>query len=497
MKKRSISILAALLVGLTANAQFFIGLRGSAYGGITNVNYNPAIANSPFLVDINIISAAATFNNNYVGINRKPLLRPSLFNSADFQVTYLHERVNGKDKRAYVGAQVQGPLSLMVSFGNKKNRNKNAIAFSYHANAVFNADNVTEVFARTAYHGLGQQANALTNYVGRELYNGNLSVKSAIWNDYGITYSRVVYDKGGHLFKAGGTIKLLQPIAGAYGYVKNLSYKWNEYELLSIYNTEAKYAYSDNLITSEPNAQNAGTYLRNAMSFKAGVPTVGLDLGAIYEWWPEKDGNEEMDCHCEGFTTKKHYKLAAGFSVMDMGALKFKRSANSRDFYADIDNWYVGGANFPDGLQSIDDTIQAKFVVQNGSKFFTVILPTRFNLFVDYYFYKNFGVMVSAMVSPNMSPKQRMVHHVTTFAVTPKYEHKWLGVYVPISYDIFGNFSLGTALRLGPLTIGTQDLLGLFAKKYMYNADIHASLKLTIPYFKVCKKADFRFAKKS
>ena len=200
MKKRSITILAALLVGVTANAQFFIGLRGSAYGGITNVNYNPAIANSPFLVDINIISAAATFNNNYVGINRKPLLHPSLFNTADFQATYLHERVNGKDKRAYVGAQVQGPLSLMVSFGNKKNRNKNAIAFSYHANAVFNADNVTEVFARTAYHGLGQQANALTNYVGRELYNGNLSVKSAIWNDYGITYSRVVYDKGGHLF---------------------------------------------------------------------------------------------------------------------------------------------------------------------------------------------------------------------------------------------------------------------------------------------------------
>ena len=68
---------------------------------------------------------------------------------------------------------------------------------------------------------------------------------------------------------------------------------------------------------------------------------------------------------------------------------------------------------------------------------------------------------------------------------------------MPISYDIFGNFSLGTALRLGPLTIGTQDLLGLFAKKYMYNADIHASLKLTIPYFKVCKKGDFRFSKQS
>ncbi len=502
MNKRSIMLLAALMVGTAANAQFFLGLRGSAYGGITNVNYNPAIANSPFLVDINIISAAATFNNNYVGMNRKPLLHPSLFGSSDFQANYLTERVNGKDKRANLGTQIQGPLSFMFSFGNKKNRNKNAIAFSYHANAVFNTDNVTEVFARTAYHGLGAEANAITNYLGRELYNGNLSIKFAVWTDFGLTYSRVVYDRGGSMIKAGGTVKLLIPIAGAYGYVKNLNYQWSEYDQLSIYNTQAKYAYSDGLITSNGNpgnttAQQLGTYFRDGMAFKNGTPTVGLDLGVVYEWWPEKDGAEEMDCHCEGFSTKKHYKLAAGISVMDIGALRFKRGEYSRDFYADINNWYVGDATFPDGIQSLDDTIQTRFAVQNGSKFFTVILPTRFNIFVDYYVYKNFGVNFSAMLSPNMSPQQRMVHHVTTFAVTPKYENKWLGVYVPLSYDIFGNFSLGTTLRLGPLTIGTQDLLGLFAKKYMYNADIHAALKVTIPYFKVCKKGDFRFAKKT
>lgn len=497
MKKRTCIALATLLIGLSVNAQFFLGLRGSAYGGITNVNYNPAIANSPFLADINIISAAATLNNNYVGISRQPLLHPTLFGSANFQSAYLHERVNGKDKRAYSGAQVQGPLSFMVSFGNKKNRNKNAIAFSYHANAVFNTDNVTEVFARTAYHGLGAEANAITNYLGRDLSNGNLSVKSAVWNDFGITYSRVVYDQGGNMIKVGGTVKLLMPIAGAYGFVKNLNYRWSEYDQLSVYDAQAKYAYSDGLITSKGGTPNVGTYLKDAMNFKAGPPTVGLDLGAIYELWPEKDGAEEMDCHCEGFSTKKHYKLAAGISVMDIGALRFKRGEYSRDFYADIDNWYVGGATFPNGLQSLDDTIQSRFVQQNTSKGFTIILPTRINLFVDYYIVNNFGVTVSAMISPNISPQQRMVHHVTTFAVIPKYEHKWIGVYLPLSYDIFGNFSLGTTLRLGPLTIGTQDLLGLFAKKYVYNADIHASLKVTIPYFKMCKKADFRFQKKA
>ncbi len=495
-------LIAVLFAGLRAQSQFFLGIRGSYYGGVTNVNYNPAIANSPFLVDINIIGAAATVNNNYVGIDRKAFTHPSLFSHSDFQSAYMHERVNGKDKNGYIGMQIQGPLSFMFSFGPKKHPGKNAIGFSYHANAVFNADNITETFARTAYYGLGTRANSITNYLNRDLNNTNLSLKSAVWNDFGITYSRVVYDKGEHLVKAGGTLKLLQPIAGAYGYVKNFNYKWTEYDQLSIYNTEARYAYSEGLITSNGNSRNNAAqaisdYVKSGMAFKNGTPTAALDLGAVYEWYPEKNKPEEMDCHCETFSDKKHYKLAAGFSMIDLGALRFKRAEQSRDFYANIQNWNVGNAQFTDGLQSLDDTINARFLVQNSSQYFNIWLPTRFNFFVDYYIRNDFGITASVMLSPDMSPKKSMVHHVTTFAVTGKYENKWVGVYVPLSVDVFGNASLGTTIRLGPLTFGTQDLLGLFAKKYVYNADIHAALKITIPYFKVCTKKDFRFQKKN
>jgi hypothetical protein len=501
MHKRSIALVALLLLVIAANAQFFIGLRGSNYGGITNVNFNPAIANSPYMVDVNLIGVAATFNNNYVGVDHRTLTHPSLFGSPDFQANYMHERVNGRDKRAYVGTQIQGPLSFMFSFGNKQNRNKNAIGFSYHLNGIANADNVTEVFARTAYHGLGTQANAITNYLGRDLYNGNLSLKSAVWTDFGLTYSRVLFDKGQHLVKAGGTLKLLIPIAGSYGYVKDLNYRWSEYDQLSIYDTKAQYAYNEGLITSRGTpadmAQSIKDNFRNGMTFKNGTPTVGLDLGAIYEWNPNGSKKAEMDCQCEPFSDKKHYKLAAGFSVVDIGALRFKRGEYSRNFYADIRNWNVADAQFPHGLESLDDTINSRFVVQSGKPYFNIVLPTRFNFFVDYFIWNDFGVAFTAMVSPNISPKQQMVHHVTTFGLIPKYENKWIGVYLPMSYDIFGNFSLGTTLRLGPLTIGTQDLLGLFAKKFVYNADIHAALKVSIPYFKVCKKGDMRFQKKT
>jgi hypothetical protein len=314
MKKSHVLLFAVLLFSAAAQAQFFIGLRGSNYGGITNVNYNPAIANSPYRLDINLIGVAAAFNNNYVGVSRKALLHPSYFNRSDFQSNYMRERVNGKDKQAYFGAQVQGPLSFMFSFGNKKNRNKNAVGFSYHANAVFNADHVSEIFARTAYYGLGEQADRVTGYLNTELNSSNLSLKSAVWNDFGITYSRVVYDKGANLIKVGGTLKLLQPIAGAYGYVKNFNYRWSEYTKLTIEDAEAKYSYSDGFPTSPGTSGNSvADYWRRGMNFKNGTPTAGGDVGVVYEWLPDKSKETSMDCNCEPFSDKKHYKLAAGF----------------------------------------------------------------------------------------------------------------------------------------------------------------------------------------
>jgi hypothetical protein len=75
-----------------------------------------------------------------------------------------------------------------------------------------------------------------------------------------------------------------------------------------------------------------------------------------------------------------------------------------------------------------------------------------------------------------------MLHQVSTFTVTPKYDIVWVGAYLPLSVDVMGNISWGATLRIGPLIIGTEDLLGLFAKKYVYNTDIHAALKVTIPY---------------
>lgn len=123
--KKSILLTLVIYFSLSFNsrAQFFLGLRSSPYGGVTNVDYNPAIADNRFQVDINLIGFGANLNNNYVGITRQALLNPTGI-SGDLQDNDLKERLNGKNKNIALGAQVQGPLSFMFAFGKGKTKTR-------------------------------------------------------------------------------------------------------------------------------------------------------------------------------------------------------------------------------------------------------------------------------------------------------------------------------------------------------------------------------------
>lgn len=491
MKKHLLAFLFIASLFHCLNAQFFQGLRSSPYGGVTNVNYNPAIADNRFLVDINLISAGMTLENNYIGISQsyvQQILKRNTPSSNNFQNDFLKERLNGKDKYGFFGAQVQGPLSFMCSFGKKGNKNKNAFAFTYHANAIFNADKVDQTFARIAYHGAGYQADSILHYINKGLDNANINIRTLSWIDYGLTYSRVIYDKGDNMIKVGGTFKILQGVLGGYAYVKDLSYKWQNFDTLSVFNTSAKYAYSQGLVTSKGYpAKDLKGYVGDLFNFKYAAPSVAVDLGVIYEWRPDKDKYKyTMDCEDQWRMDKNRYKLSAGFSIIDIGGIRFKKGEYSGNFEANIQNWYVKGTRLPDGLQSVDDTVRSRFrVLNDGKTTFTMWLPTRINMFVDYNIAYGFGVNMAGSISPNMAPNRNMVHFPTTFSITPKYDHAWFGFYLPFSVDQMANPNLGVTLRMGPLTVGTQDILGLFAKKFVFNTDIHVALKVTIPYHKI------------
>ncbi len=494
-KRLPITILVLLAAVLSLQAQYFLGLRSSTLGGVTNVDYNPAIADNRLLFDINLIGFGFNFNNNYLGYNRKGIFDANFRSNAPFQGDggLVGERVNGRDKDIFIGMQVQGPLSFMFSFADpkdrkeKKNKNKNAFAFTYHVNSITNFDHINETLARYSFYGAGTKADSITSFLGKPLTNSNINMRTLTWADYGITYSRVIIDNDKHMLKVGATLKLLQGVEGGYLYVKNLQYKWNNFDSISVFKTDVKYAYGQGMVTSKGfSPSDIGTYAKNLATFTYSYPSAAGDIGLVYEWRPNKDKYKyTMDCQDQWRYDRNRYKLAVGVSVIDIGAIRFKTGQYSADFNADIQNWNVNGIKFPDGIKSFDDTIRSRFTVKPAASSFTMWLPTRFNVYVDYNVGGGFGLNAAASLSPNMAPNRNMVHQISVFSLTPKLDYPWFGVYLPVSYDLLGNFNVGATLRMGPLIIGTQDLLGLFAKKYVYNADVHMALKITIPYHKI------------
>lgn len=484
--KKLLPLLCALLIAPLAKAQFFKGLQSSPYGGVTNVSYNPAIADNRFIADINLIGAGFNLNNNYVGVSRDVLLKSKTVDWDNFQDLYLKERLNGKDKYLYTATQIQGPLSFMFSWGKKKNNN--ALAFTYNFNSVTNVDNIDETFTRIAYYGVGYKADSLLGFRGASLNDENMSVKTNTWIDYGITYSRVVWETDKHMIKVGGTLKFIQGISGGYAFVKDLKYKWENYDTLSIFQTKADYKYSKGFLTSDGYApSDLNNFYNNLISFKYSTPSAAVDLGLVYEWRPDKEKYKyQMDCEDKWRFDKNRYTLAAGFSLIDFGAINYKKGEYSGNFVADIQNWDVKNAKFPDGVKSIDDTIRARFVITpDQSTTFRMWLPTRFNFFVDYNIAYGFGVNANAMLAVDMSRQHTMAHHVSAFTLTPKFDHSWFGLYLPLTYDVMGNFSWGATMRLGPLIVGGQDLLGMLIKKHSFGTDIHVALKIPIPYHKI------------
>jgi hypothetical protein len=57
------------------------------------------------------------------------------------------------------------------------------------------------------------------------------------WMDYGITYSRAVYEKGDHYVKVGGTLKIVQGLFNVNAYIRNAEFRYQNYDTISIYNS--------------------------------------------------------------------------------------------------------------------------------------------------------------------------------------------------------------------------------------------------------------------
>jgi outer membrane protein OmpA-like peptidoglycan-associated protein len=473
-------------LGIISEAQNNLGHNTDNYSGVYALTYNPAeIVDSRFKFHMNIIGLGTTFSNNYMGIKRAALFsdRDFAFDDPDFSDNYLKERLNGNKKGVFLSYDLMAPLSFMFNVGKKKSH---AFAFNARVRLQTNTNGVAENLATMSYNEI-----LLSELYNVGIQNKNFSVQTNIWTEYGISYGTQVLNTGKHFVSAAGTIKLTQGLANTYFYSDNLDVTFPNDSMVSITDSDIKFGYSSVLGTEFGDL--------DASSFRGGKLGLGFDLGAVWEFRPNVDDHKyELDGDVDYMDPRKEkYKLKVGLGIMDLGYTKYARANGVfGEYYAnraniDIDESF--GAAFDDfgnsGLQAFQDTLASLFDEKTSDKeTYNVSLPTKINAYVDYNIWKGFYANLGASIAPGFKKNPEKTRGISEFSITPRFEHKWFSFYLPVSVNSHGNAHLGTGLRVGPLALGTNDILPLMGKKNIYDANFY--MNLSIPITKKIKDKD-------
>lgn len=464
-----------LLAGVLANAQDFLGYSASEYAGVTAIDIQPAnLADNRFRFDMTLGGISMKAYNNYVGIKRYglkglrsgyPAIADSTLEGNQAKDNYLETYDGGRNKSVYVSNRIVLP-SFLVEINHK-----NSIAFTWDVRNYVNIDGVTPELAKLIYNDY-----KVPSLWPTQLKATNLSIQAMSWAEYGVTYARVLKEDNEHAFKGAARVKIMQGLAAAYMFAKDFSYQFPSDTTMNIFNTSVDYGHSNNLYVDD-----AGD-----LSYKfVSNPGVGFDLGGVYEWRPEYEKYKyDMDNETGLWRRdKSKYKVKVGFSILDIGGVKFRKGEYSNNFRANANLWEIRKLKFDSiPIKAFDDTLRARFPTENAKSTFVMNLPTAISTQADYKIWGDFDVNMIIYYAFQFKNNPNKVHDFSSISITPAWDHKWFGVFVPVQYHWLYGFTYGACLRLGPIIVGTDNLRAITGSKSFTGGDIYALVKIPIPF---------------
>lgn len=452
MKTTFLFFLVALSIA-TTSAQDFSGYRSGNYTGVNSVFFNPAnIADSRYRFDFNLVSAGVHVGNNQASFKLKNI-------SNSFDGDEITDKIfgggNGKSS-GFVSADVHGP-SLMFNAGRKT-----AIAFTTRGRVMANVTDLDGKLADKIRDGYNNDPTLPYTISSSGAMRTNVNA----WSEYGFSFARVISDKGPHFFKAGATLKYLAGAGNAYLNVANLNGTLNQDN-----------ANQQNYLSNTTGQIALGFGGIRVSDFEADQFSqmestgFGADIGFVYEYRPQHQDFRKED----GSGWKKDmnkYKWKIGVALHDIGSIKYdKDGLRSGAYNIDI----TGNERFNlEDLEELEiDDYNSYFTsrpqyftpaASNAENSYKVALPATLEVLADYHLHKGLYVSLNSqfsLISKGAKPYNSAYY--STVILTPRFEGKALGLYLPISYNKLTSLNAGVSLRLGPLFVGSGSVLTALA----------------------------------
>ncbi len=425
---------------IPVQAQQYHAFNGSSYAGAISIFNNPASSvNNLHKWDLNLFSLQTTVSTNHL------LLENFSYKNPGNTTLKVEDGVN-----SYFGHQ-SSDFNLMHFQYQLDRKSAFTVGFRgriydhFKSNSAFAfSDTISSTYSFFRMNRTTPSIGGFFTHVG--------------FVEMNLNYSRELYSSPYSRLTGGINVQIDKALSGAYTKVKNVTTQ----EVINGNDTNyvfidgiAEYAYSTNYDISYTSAsQFAKSFVKNS---KTGI---GLSLGLEYTTY--KDPVEEGSMY-----NPLNYDWKLGFSIMDIGANKFKPSTSSGIFkdpvalfdYTVLEKKFGNAASvdeFKDSLKTIFNDYDS---IYNN---FSISKPTRIILNID----KNLGnhFAVNALLNMNIYSTshhtQLRTRETNLITVTPRWENITWGFYLPIQYNSQGKLWIGAAVKLGPLLLGFHDFSG-------------------------------------
>ena len=451
-------ILAAfLLAAKFLSAQNYQAINGSVYAGSLGVGNNPAsIVQVPYTWDVTLFAVQTKQATNAVVIKNYSLL------SSPSNATIVTEP--GSLKRFVFTNQNIHLLNARINLNSKS-----AIAFGANIRSAFSVT--------SSKLNLPDSAGNTTKFM--QVNNGNLPLnaefRGSAWAELYGSYARTIVDDGNRILTAGITLNINRNLAGSYANANNLNYmaapgNTGGYLLTG---GNLQYGYSSNfdeIDSSRSASANGKSFFQHSMA--------GISIDAGLEYILKDDNADGED---NGFA----YRTKIGLSLMDVGRNRFRyssRSSNATAGKAGVSDTSIAQAfsninsidDFNNGVRGIANT----FTSLAGT--FNIYQPARVIINVDQHLNNNFYLNgeLTLAAFPLVPKKIAYIKDINLLAVTPRWETKRWGAYLPIVFNTRNQLWVGGAFKAGPLLLGTHNLADIFSKNKLQNGGFYLALTI-------------------
>ena len=488
MKPSKYKIFFFFFFSVKVFSQNFLGASSGNYSGTNALPLNPAdVVDGRYLLFMHVGGVGLDLQNNYARWSAPfsfvtmatgtydDKYRTSPGGPLKWMNSYAGVNQNRKNIRMILNVEGRGPA---IQYNNQKH--KTGIAMGVRYRLMTSLNNTSEPVGEAIVTSLKSP-----NYTTNPSTGNAFTLNNGLYNEYFITIGKVLKDEDEGFFKGGVTLKRFVS-----DFATNVTGTDIDY-LLSRTPSNWKPGMMRTTIDlpkTEGSFSNvtAGSLGLSSLTKINGLGTgFGLDLGLIYEFRP--DGRKYEFTHNGqrvSDPTKNKYKYRIGFSIVDIGYLRYSdpgmvnvANVSSTNDRIEPDDFYKlkGTDGF---IRSIENVYSLDPTTYQHS--YTVLFPATTILSFDYAYSEKIYIHTIWRQSVLPGNRRGPIGH-SGISVIPRYERKYFEFSAPISLDNnYSNLNIGLAVRAGGLYLGSDNALGIFNVGNPRGISVYAGLFLPI-----------------